>query len=269
MSVERDESGHRHVRIEVEVPGTPEEVWRAIATGAGISSWFVPTEVDERVGGKIKSTFGPGMDSISTIKVWDPPHRNVSESKDLGPDAPTVASEWTVEAKSGGTCIVRIVHSLFASSDDWDNELEAWEGGWPDFFKILRLYLTHFPGQSSALLDLSATTSRMPAEAWREVCGALGLVGITEGEQRAIDVAGLPAFGLQVEFTGKPPHEEHLLVRTSGALPGLAHLFALRIGEQTVVSIRFYVYGAMARETVDRLDPAWQKWMSDLFPPES
>ena len=35
MSVKRDTSGRRLVQAEVEVPGTPEEVWRAIATGPG------------------------------------------------------------------------------------------------------------------------------------------------------------------------------------------------------------------------------------------
>ena len=28
----------RRIELEVEVPGTPEEIWRAIATGPGISS---------------------------------------------------------------------------------------------------------------------------------------------------------------------------------------------------------------------------------------
>ena len=47
MSVQHDASGRRWVQVEVEVPGTPEEVWRAIATGPGVSSWFVPCQVDE------------------------------------------------------------------------------------------------------------------------------------------------------------------------------------------------------------------------------
>ena len=42
MPVKKDESGRRSVQAEVEVPGTPEEVWEAIATGPGITSWFVP-----------------------------------------------------------------------------------------------------------------------------------------------------------------------------------------------------------------------------------
>ena len=44
MPVKKDSSGRRYVQAEVEVPGTPEQVWQAIATGPGISSWFVPTE---------------------------------------------------------------------------------------------------------------------------------------------------------------------------------------------------------------------------------
>ena len=48
MSVKKEASGRRSIQVEVEVPGTPEEVWQAIATGPGISSWFVPTEFEEQ-----------------------------------------------------------------------------------------------------------------------------------------------------------------------------------------------------------------------------
>ena len=48
----------RSVELEVEVPGTPEEVWRAIATGPGISSWYVPHTVDEAEGGVAVASFG-------------------------------------------------------------------------------------------------------------------------------------------------------------------------------------------------------------------
>ena len=37
MSVKKEASGRRSIQVEVEVPGTPEEVWQAIATGPGIS----------------------------------------------------------------------------------------------------------------------------------------------------------------------------------------------------------------------------------------
>ena len=64
MSVKKEPSGRRSVQVEVEVPGTPEEVWQAIATGPGISSWMVPTEFEERDGKPVavKMNFGPGME---------------------------------------------------------------------------------------------------------------------------------------------------------------------------------------------------------------
>ena len=37
MTIKRDPSGRRSIEVEVEVPGTPEEVWEALATGAGLS----------------------------------------------------------------------------------------------------------------------------------------------------------------------------------------------------------------------------------------
>jgi uncharacterized protein YndB with AHSA1/START domain len=117
MPVKKDSSGRRSVEAEVEVPGSPEEVWQAIATGPGISSWLVPTELDGRDGGSAVSHFGPGnsMDSVAKITLWDPPRRFVAETQE-GPG--TVATEWIVEARSGGACVVRVVHSWFASTDD-------------------------------------------------------------------------------------------------------------------------------------------------------
>ena len=69
MSVKKEASGRRSVQVEVEVPGTPEEVWQAIATGPGISSWFVPAEFEERDGKPVAVTlnFGPGMESRSAV----------------------------------------------------------------------------------------------------------------------------------------------------------------------------------------------------------
>src|SRR5690606_13576040 len=49
---------HRSIELAVEVEGTPEEVWRAIATGPGISSWYVPHQVEEREGGAALAAFG-------------------------------------------------------------------------------------------------------------------------------------------------------------------------------------------------------------------
>ena len=123
MSVKKEASGRRSVQVEVEVPGTPEEVWQAIATGPGISSWFVPTEFEERDGKPVtvKVTLGPGMEATSAVTAWEPLQKWASQADGWIPGMPPMAHEWSVEARGGGICIVRIVSSLFASTDDWDN----------------------------------------------------------------------------------------------------------------------------------------------------
>src|SRR5262245_2071994 len=185
MSVKQEANGRRSLEVEFEVPGTPEEVWQAIATGPGISSWFVPSEVEEGVGGAAISHFGPGnsMDSVATITAWEPQRRFVAETDELGPGAQPVATEWIVEARSGGTCVVRVVHSWFASSDDWDDQFEGHKQGWQSFFRILRLYLTHFRGQAGSAFQLMGVGPEPKSEAWEALTTSLGLTAIAVGQQ--------------------------------------------------------------------------------------
>ena len=48
MGVKEEASGRRSVQVEIEVSGTPEEVWQAIATDQGISSWFVHSTAERQ-----------------------------------------------------------------------------------------------------------------------------------------------------------------------------------------------------------------------------
>ncbi len=267
MSVKKDASGRRSVQVEVEVPGTPEEVWQAIATGPGISSWFVPSEVEERASGTAISHFGPGtsMDSVATITAWEPPRRFVAETDELGPGEQPVATEWVVEARSGGTCVVRLVHSWFASSDDWDEQFEGHEQGWQAFFRILRLYLTHFRGQSCSPFQLMGVGPEPKSEAWAVLIGSLGLAGAAVG-QRVKTAAGVPPLAGLVEHVGPPEYPEELLLRLDEPTPGIAHLFALPMGGQIYLLIRIYPYGDQAPAAVARDEPLWQAWINEHFP---
>ena len=261
MSVKKEPNGRRSVQVEVEVPGTPEQVWQAIATGPGVGAWFVPTEMDGRIGGAVTSHFGGGMDSVSTITEWDAPHRFVKEGS-WGPKSPTMATEWIVEARDGGTCIVRVVHSLFAETDDWDNQLTGVESGWPSFFRILRLYLEHFPGQPSSQIQLMAMP---PASgAWEKVVGALNLAGATPGERRSAGDGAPPLSGIveSVNAAGNP----HTLLRVDLPAPGAVFASAATFGEKAWVTLSFYLYGDTAAAVVARDQSAWTGWMKDLFP---
>jgi len=268
MSVKKEASGRRSVQVEVEVPGTPEEVWQAIATGPGISSWFVPAEFEERDGKpvEIKLNFGPGMESSSPVTTWDPPRKFISEAPGWAPGSPIIADEWSVEARGGGVCVVRVVHSLFASVDDWDNQLEGTESGWPGFFRILRIYLTHFRGQRSAMMQFMAPATGTEAEAWGALTAALGLKGVTAGKSWTA-AAGVPALGGVVEHLTQNPY--NALLRLDKPGPGTAALGTVNFGGQSMVTLNFYVYGDNAAATVARETPRWQAWIEEHFPAPS
>lgn len=184
MPVEKDESGQRRVQAEVDVPGTPEEVWHAIATGEGMSSWFVPTRSDEREGGDVVNSFGPGMDAVAQITHWDPPTSYTAETAQEAAEADAqegpgaIATEWIVETRDESTCTVRMVHRWFADSDEWDDEFEGHAYGWASsYFRMLRLYLEHFAGQTCTAIDLAAFSKATPPQTWATLAEAFSIDG--------------------------------------------------------------------------------------------
>lgn len=266
MSVLIDAAGRRYVQFEVEVPGAPEEVWHAIATGPGVSSWFVPATVEERDGKAVAMTltFGPGMESHSAVTAWDPPRMFSKELRGWKPGSPSMANEWTVEAQSGGTCIVRIVHSLFASTDEWDDQLEATKYGWPAFLRTLQLYLTHFRGQDATLMQVMAPATGSEADVWQALTSAIGVPGVQVG-QRWTAPAGAPAVSGVVEYATESPYDA--LVRIDTPAPGIAALGVAGFpGGPTMAALNFYLFGDQAADTVARETPRWNAWFQEHFP---
>lgn len=265
MSLKKEASGRRSIQVEVEVPGTPEEVWQAIATGPGISSWFVPTKFEEQDGKPVavKMNFGPGMESRAEITSWDPPHTFIGEAPGWMPEMPSMATEWTVEAREGGVCIVRVVNSFFASKDDWDNQLEGTEHGWPTFFRTLKLYLTHFRGQRSAIMQKMVPVAGTQAEAWETLTSALGLQGVKVG-QRCTAPAGVPALSGVVEHATQDPND--ILLRLDKPCPGVAAVGTFDCGGSIMAALNFYLYGDKAAETAAQESPRWDAWFQERFP---
>jgi uncharacterized protein YndB with AHSA1/START domain len=264
MSVKKEPSGRRSVQVEIEVPGTPEEVWQAIASGPGISSWFVPTEFEERDGKPVtvKVTLGPGMEVGAPVTAWEPPRKWVAQSDGM-PGSPPIANEWSVEARGGGICVVRIVQSLFASTDDWDNQLEGAAHGWPGFLRTLRIYLTHFRGQRSAAMKWMAPVAGTEAEAWEALTAAVGLKDVSVG-QRWTAPTGVPALGGVVEYVSQGPYDALLRLDKPG--PGVAALGTVNFGGQSMIALNFYLYGNQAAGTITRETPLWEAWIHKRFP---
>ena len=266
MSVKKEANGRRSVQVEFEAPGTPEEVWQALATGPGISSWFVPTDIEERDGKPVAVNyhFGPGIEIRSVVTAWDPPRTFGQAGDGMTPGSPPMASEWSIDARAGGICIVRVVHSLFASTDDWDNQLESAASGWSGFLNILRIYLTHFRGQRSAVMQVTTPIASTEAEAWETLTAALGVKGVSVG-QRWTTPAGVSPLSGVVELATENPYDALLRLDQPG--PGIAALGAVTYPSgDRVVAMNLYMYGDQAAATVARETPRWQAWLQERFP---
>ena len=162
MSVRVDASGRRWVRAEVETLGSIEEVWQAISSEAGLSSWFTRSDFELGADGqpeRLICHFGPDISSSATMTGWDPPRGFSVTSDEFIQGGPEVATVWRIEEGADERCLLSIEHSLFVDSDEYDSHIEATEAGWPAFLRILQIYMTHYRGQPCALLELMGATS--------------------------------------------------------------------------------------------------------------
>ena len=239
-------------RIEnrIEVPGTPEEVWELIATGPGIEAWFVPAEVEPGVGGQVAIDIGTGMEECGKVTAWEPPHRFSYDEE--WEDTTRLASEFLVEAQSGGTCVVRIVSTLHAEGGDWDRMLEDLRTGWDGYLLILRLYCTHFAGRNVTTIIARGESQETAPAAFTTLVQSLGIEQATVRER--FKTAHGPELAGVVEHRAK----QELIARIDDPAPGIALLFAYPMGERVRTYVHLYLYGAAD----DHLAERWREWMA-------
>jgi uncharacterized protein YndB with AHSA1/START domain len=253
----------RAIELEVEVAGTPEEVWRAIATGPGITSWYVPHTVEEAAGGTVTLSFGPGMETTGRVAAWEPPRRVVFDGGEEGGSG--LAFEWTIEARDGGTCVVRLVNSGFGTGGPWDDHYDGMHSGWQMFLTNLQLHLAHFGGQSATPMLPMAGWAGPRSAAWSKLLTGLGVEAPPEvGQRLAPSVEGGPSLsGTVVEAT-----DHHVTLLLDGPAPGHAFLAAegREDGEMIEVSIWSYLYGDDRDAIAARDEDAWRTWLSGQAP---
>jgi hypothetical protein len=126
----------------------------------------------------------------------------------------------------------------------------------------LRIYLTHFRGQRSAIMQFVAPVAGTEAEAWETLTAALGLKGLSVG-QRWTAPAGVPALSGVAEYVTQSPYDALLRLDKPG--PGAVALGAVNYGGP-MVTLSFYFYGDQPAGIVDRETPLWQAWIQERFP---
>lgn len=264
MPIKKDETGKRWVEMEFLTPGTVEQVWAAMATGPGNAAWFMRAEIEGRVGGKFLLDFGHGSTTTGEVTAWEPPSHFAYVERDWEPGAPPVATEITIVSRSGDRCVVRMVHSLFTTSDSWDDQVEGFEGGWPGFFVVLRSYLQHFAGQEAASFIASAKSQTDALRTWLRLGDALGFAGASVGERRTA-ASGPEELSGTVEHVYQDATQRYVLLRLDNPSPGFALVGTSDRGGSTRVSACRYFYGADASARAASSEPAWNDWLQQTF----
>lgn len=245
----------RSIELEIEVPGTPEQVWQAIATGPGISSWYVPHTVEEREGGAATASFGPGpeMQISGRVVAWEPPHRIVFDGGETGVG---LAFEWLVEARDGASCVVRLVNSGFGSGEQWDAQYDAMTEGWRLFLFNLKLHLEHFAGRQATAGLPMAMWSTPPEQTWAALSGALGFPTEPEIGQHITLQADADLLLAGVVADAGPTRLALVLDRPADGT-------AIVAVEGAAVSVWSYLYDAQGAAIVERDQPRWQRWLNE------
>jgi uncharacterized protein YndB with AHSA1/START domain len=225
--------------VEVTVPGTPEEVWDAIATGEGIGAWMFAASVSEDTVVLRQEPFAP--DVTAEVTARERPS-SFAYAYDLDDGMPRLATEFLVEARDSGTCVVRVVTGFADGGDEWEDLLDGAIEGWRMTLLVLRAYLAHFRGQPFAILSATADTGLPPSarlDVFERVEAALDLDGVVEHRSPG-----------------------YVLTRTSSALFAIS---AFPMDEPSVsVNVLAHVYGPDAAEVVARDEPRWAEWVAEF-----
>jgi uncharacterized protein YndB with AHSA1/START domain len=243
--------GDWEIHSEAELEATPEQVWRALATGAGLTAWFSGAiELKPGPGGTLRSTTGGYADELS-VTVWEP-GRRVTYSSTPDADNRFYALEWLVEGRAGGT-LLRCVAYGFIPGDDWEAEFDSLRDGGAMYFLSLVQYVTHFAGRNALVVDAFSPPQADWTHAWRVLSDALGLSGVvTAGDRVRLTPAGFAPIEGEV-FAAAP---RLLAVRTADGL----YRF-VKAGPVALASHRLFAADVDPHQT----EQAWQAWLTQLF----
>ncbi|GGT26794.1 SRPBCC domain-containing protein [Nonomuraea spiralis] len=241
------------IRHEIPLDAAPDVVWRAIAEGPGIDSWFMGrTELEPRVGGAGTQTFGTDEATESVVTAWEPGRRLAHRGVE-NPDGTFMAFEYLLEGRGSAGTVLRFVHSGFLG-DDWESEYDDLQRGDLQYLYKLAVYLKHFPGRISAhnlfLVAPNATEERF----WAALGGALGLAGRpVAGEKVTVAIAGREPEPGVVEWVTDPG--TFVAVRTDDGL----YMFIQARGAAVVEHHAYTPVDGAA------LEAAWSDWLALAF----
>lgn len=275
----RIESGesYRNAVCTVPLPVPPAVVFDAVATGEGISSWFVPCALEPQVGGRIVQFADPGAPDPTTgpeaaaeamltatvgeITVYTPPTGSVpglftyAEENWMGEDIPVPPWETSCEVVSdgdGGTVLT--LRSGFASHGRLAEEsVEGSLSGWAQALTVLAHRLTHRPADGVVTVDAATDPIALSVpDLWARVMGELVAPAAGAGAGgEAPDATGAGAVARSGEVGGivAVSSEASATILLSSPADGVLELYAFPSGDtpedaanRAALAVRVYEY---------------------------
>lgn len=234
-------------RREAEVPATPEQVWQAIASGPGITSWFMGhSEVED---GVVRTVFGEYAPQHA-VSVSERPRR-FGYGTEPANDGRFIAYEFLLEGRAGGSTVLRAVTSGFLPGDDWADEYEAMALGADLYFATLIEYLSNFTGRFATPVTAFGGSGLGWDAARQDILARFGLADpVAAGDRAQADVAGVG----QVTGTVYFANAFTLGIRTQDALLRFIRGF----GKAHIAAHLVFTDGI----DLDATTSAWQHWLT-------
>lgn len=233
------------LRRAVEVAGSVEEVWQAVATVEGQAAWRLPA------GGETAEAIGDLMFG-HRVEIIDPPHhlRLTAEEADGRPDI----VEYLVEPLTDG---VRLGYLHAGVIDDDDEITYDSTAQHTDFFlHTLGQYLAHFSGRPMVYYGAEAPPAGAAPGSFARLRTDLGIPGdAVEGDQVAVGIQGVAPITAVIDYL----RPDFLGLRSSDAL----YRFFGRDAFGRPVALGHHLFGGHLDEVLE--EPAWRGWLDNLF----
>lgn len=210
----------RSIDLTVEIPADLDAVWRALTEPQQIERWFpLKASGSTEPGGKLTLSWGSEMDWTTTVKVSEPrTHLQFEDPAD--PSRPGVVSriDFHVERAGPATAlrasrtVVRLVHSGFDASADWDDQFTSTRNGWRYFLMNLHHYLERHADTPRTMVWDRRRMTRPPSKVWESLFEPPVLGGVVDATLEEVSRdrhawGRVPALNdglLFIEFEGGP-----------------------------------------------------------------
>jgi uncharacterized protein YndB with AHSA1/START domain len=243
------------------------EVWDKVATGPGLSSWFVPHELEAREGGTGRADFGGTALAEGVIEVYDQGNRVVYRGKsadDAGATEPTL--EFRLADDGGNQTSLTLRQEGFPEADQ-----AVYEAGWDVYLHTLQASFEHFGGEHAATTASFVDSSLGEKAAFEKVRQALGAEGdVSEGQQ--VQLQAVAETGGVVELRKSEAPLDAITIRTDdGFVRAIAASYtASGDDEGCAVSVTRFKYargeGLAAAVGRDEVDAAGlQLWLEEAL----